>query len=71
LEVAVVAHLNQKRRSGAPFVEHPVAVAELVAMMGMDGETITAALLHDSVEDTALTLEEVRVKGGEREEKKW
>eukprot|EP00178_Gracilaria_changii_P006187 TRINITY_DN205_c0_g1_i1.p1 TRINITY_DN205_c0_g1~~TRINITY_DN205_c0_g1_i1.p1 ORF type:complete len:1026 (+),score=165.58 TRINITY_DN205_c0_g1_i1:1660-4737(+) len=59
LEVATVAHRGQKRKSGEPFIIHPVAVAAILADMRMDRDCIIAGLLHDTVEDTPLTLEEL------------
>ncbi|HEX3081810.1 MAG TPA: HD domain-containing protein, partial [Candidatus Saccharimonadia bacterium] len=56
LEYAVKAHEGQKRMSGEPYVVHPIAVAEIVAEWGMQCEVIVAALLHDVVEDTGITL---------------
>lgn len=55
--VASEAHKNQKRRSGEPYIMHPVAVAEILFKLGMDSECIIAALLHDVVEDTEYGLE--------------
>ncbi len=59
LEYAAKAHSSQTRRSGEPYVIHPVAVAETVAEWGLDHETIMAALLHDVVEDTSTTVEQL------------
>ena len=59
------AHQGQKRRSGEPYIIHPVAVAQILAEMGMDADSICAALLHDVVEDTPVTDEEIRKKFGE------
>ena len=59
------AHDGQKRRSGEPYIIHPVAVAQILAEMGMDADSICAALLHDVVEDTPVTDEEIRKKFGE------
>lgn len=53
------AHHGQKRLSGEDFIEHPVAVAAIVADLGMDLTTVQAALLHDVVEDTTLTIEDI------------
>ncbi|MDR2108000.1 MAG: bifunctional (p)ppGpp synthetase/guanosine-3',5'-bis(diphosphate) 3'-pyrophosphohydrolase [Coriobacteriales bacterium] len=53
------AHAGQLRKSGEPFINHPVQVALILAELRMDVDTITAALLHDTVEDCSLTLEEV------------
>ncbi len=52
-------HDGQLRRSGEPYITHPLAVAGIVARYGMDDVTIIAALLHDAVEDTVMTLDEV------------
>ena len=52
-------HESQKRRSGEPYIIHPVAVAEVVAEMGLDTDAITAALLHDCLEDTATSFDEI------------
>ncbi|MBR3738296.1 MAG: bifunctional (p)ppGpp synthetase/guanosine-3',5'-bis(diphosphate) 3'-pyrophosphohydrolase, partial [Eubacterium sp.] len=51
------AHKDQRRRSGEPYIMHPVAVAKILFEMGMDNECIIAALLHDVVEDTEYTLD--------------
>ncbi|MGH9022410.1 MAG: RelA/SpoT family protein, partial [Acidimicrobiia bacterium] len=58
-ETARRAHQNQVRRSGDPFITHPLAVARILARIGLDDVTIAAALLHDAVEDTSLTLVEL------------
>ncbi|HEY8589997.1 MAG TPA: bifunctional (p)ppGpp synthetase/guanosine-3',5'-bis(diphosphate) 3'-pyrophosphohydrolase, partial [Naasia sp.] len=54
------AHSGQTRDSGEPYITHPVAVAQILADLGMGPKTIVAALLHDTVEDTAYTLDEMR-----------
>jgi GTP diphosphokinase / guanosine-3',5'-bis(diphosphate) 3'-diphosphatase len=64
-EVADRCHRGQFRRSGDPYITHPLAVATIVAELGMEEPTICAALLHDTVEDTALGLDEVRREFGE------
>jgi len=56
---AAHAHAEQFRRSGEPYVTHPIAVAEIVAALGLDAPTIAAALLHDAVEDTGLSLADI------------
>jgi GTP diphosphokinase / guanosine-3',5'-bis(diphosphate) 3'-diphosphatase len=56
---ALMAHAEQYRRSGEPYITHPVAVASIVAELGLDEPTVAAALLHDAVEDTGLTLETI------------
>ena len=58
--VAEKAHSGQKRRSGEPYITHPVAVAQILADLGIGSKTIAAALLHDTVEDTEYTLDELR-----------
>ena len=57
--VAEEAHVGQVRNSGEPYINHPLAVATVVAELGLDDVTIAAALLHDAVEDTGLSLESV------------
>src|ERR1700691_6410163 len=52
---AINAHEGQLRRTGEPYVTHPIAVAGIVADLGLDEPTIAAALLHDAVEDTGIT----------------
>ncbi|MBQ9530801.1 MAG: bifunctional (p)ppGpp synthetase/guanosine-3',5'-bis(diphosphate) 3'-pyrophosphohydrolase [Eubacterium sp.] len=56
-ELARAAHKDQRRRSGEPYIMHPVAVAKILFEMGMDNECIIAALLHDVVEDTEYNLD--------------
>ncbi len=63
--IASEAHANQLRRSGEPYIIHPIAVAKILAEMGMDAESVCAALLHDVVEDTETTSEEIREMFGE------
>ena len=57
-EVAEKAHSGQFRRSGDPYITHPLAVATILADLGMDTTTLVAALLHDTVEDTPYTLKD-------------
>ena len=64
-EVAEKAHDGQKRTSGDPYITHPLAVASILLDFCMDTDTICAALLHDVVEDTEVTLEELRKKFGD------
>lgn len=63
--LAAKAHSGQKRRSGEPYIIHPVAVAQILAEMCMDVDSICAALLHDVVEDTEYTSEQIRAIFGE------
>jgi GTP pyrophosphokinase len=56
-EVAAKAHEGQLRRSGEAYITHPVAVAQILAGLGMDQATISAALLHDTIEDTPYSIE--------------
>jgi GTP pyrophosphokinase len=58
-------HADQLRRSGDEFITHPVGVAQICAGMRLDTETLCAALLHDTVEDTSASLEEIRAQFGE------
>ncbi len=58
-EVARVAHQSQTRKSGEGYINHPLAVAKIVADIGLDDTTIAAALLHDAVEDTEITVSDV------------
>jgi GTP pyrophosphokinase len=62
---ACVHHADQRRRSGEDFIIHPVGVAKICAGMRLDTETLCAALLHDTVEDTSASLEEVREAFGD------
>ncbi len=62
---AARAHQGQLRRTGDPYITHPLAVARILAGYGLDAETVAAALLHDALEDTDLTLDEVRSEFGD------
>ena len=64
LEVAYLAHRGQKRRSGEPFIVHPVQVASILAQSNMDLASLTAGLLHDTIEDTVLSFEDVEALFG-------
>ena len=57
-KIATDAHKDQKRKSGEPYIIHPLCVAIILADLEMDKETIASGLLHDVVEDTAMTLED-------------
>ncbi|WP_295110558.1 RelA/SpoT family protein, partial [uncultured Kocuria sp.] len=63
--VADAHHEGQKRKSGDPYITHPVAVTTILAELGMTGATLVAGLLHDTVEDTSYTLDELRAEFGE------
>lgn len=60
LDYATKMHANQFRESGEPYITHPIAVASILFDLGLDCSTLAAALLHDCVEDTAATDEEIR-----------
>ena len=64
-DLAYDAHKNQRRRSGEPYIMHPVAVAKILFEFGMDNECIVGALLHDVVEDTTYSLDFIRANFGE------
>jgi guanosine-3',5'-bis(diphosphate) 3'-pyrophosphohydrolase len=64
-EVAEERHADQMRRSGDPYITHPLAVANILAELGMDTTTLVAALLHDTVEDTGYTMEQLTADFGE------
>ena len=58
------AHRGQMRKDGSAYITHPLAVAEIVAELGLDLESVIAALLHDCIEDTAMTYEDIAKKFG-------
>jgi guanosine-3',5'-bis(diphosphate) 3'-pyrophosphohydrolase len=64
-EVAADSHKDQLRRSGDPYITHPVAVADILAELGMTAPTLAAALLHDTVEDTSYSLDSLREDFGD------
>jgi len=64
-QVGAVAHAGQMRKSGEPYITHPVAVAQILAEQGLDLETLVAAILHDTIEDTALTRADIAAEFGE------
>jgi GTP pyrophosphokinase len=65
-DVAEECHRGQLRKSGDPYITHPLAVATILAELGMDTTTLVAALLHDTVEDTRMTLEDITREFGEQ-----
>ncbi|MBB3227797.1 guanosine-3',5'-bis(diphosphate) 3'-pyrophosphohydrolase [Luteibacter sp. Sphag1AF] len=62
--VGAEAHAGQTRKSGEPYITHPVAVAYILAELGLDAETIIAAILHDTLEDTQLGREQLEAEFG-------
>jgi len=62
---ALEAHQNQKREEGVPYIIHPVAVAKILTELKLDSATITTGLLHDTIEDTKVTYENVKKEFGE------
>ncbi len=64
-ELCVHAHQGQKRVSGEDYYYHPYNVAKIVISLGMDSESVTASLLHDVVEDTEVTVDDIRQQFGE------
>ncbi|MDO4330162.1 MAG: bifunctional (p)ppGpp synthetase/guanosine-3',5'-bis(diphosphate) 3'-pyrophosphohydrolase [Lachnospiraceae bacterium] len=64
-QIAAEAHKEQKRKSGEPYIIHPLCVAIILADLEMDKETIVAAILHDVVEDTVMTLDQLRAEFGD------
>ena len=65
VDFATKAHEGQKRKSGEPYIIHPKAVMETLLEWGMDEDTAIAGVLHDTVEDTGVTLEEIKQEFGE------
>lgn len=63
-EVGEAAHRGQSRKTGEPYILHPVAVARILADMRMDHESIAAAILHDTIEDTPVTWDDIRDQFG-------
>ena len=59
------AHSGQLRKSGEPYITHPVAVAQILTELGMDLPTVMAALLHDTVEDTSYSIEQIKAEFGD------
>lgn len=65
IDFATQAHEGQKRKSGEPYIIHPLAVMSILREWGMDEDTVIAGVLHDTVEDTGVTLDEIKEKFGE------
>ncbi len=64
LKISEIAHSNQLRKSGDPFIIHPLEVAKILTSIKLDGDSIAAGLLHDTVEDTELSIDEIDRKFG-------
>ena len=65
VDFATKAHEGQKRKSGDPYIVHPLAVMQILIDWGMDVDTIIAGVLHDTVEDTEVTLDDIKREFGE------
>lgn len=65
-QMAQACHLNQKRRSGEPYIAHPIGVAHIIADMRLDTASVISALLHDIIEDSSVTIEDVREEFGDQ-----
>ncbi len=63
--IGASAHAGQNRKSGEPYITHPVAVAQVLAEQGLDVETLVAAILHDTIEDTPLSRRDIAAQFGE------
>jgi len=59
------AHSGQLRKSGEPYITHPIAVAQILTELGMDLPTVMASLLHDTVEETSYTIEQIKAEFGD------
>ena len=64
LRLSQEAHSNQLRKSGDPFITHPLEVAKILTSIKLDADSIVAGLLHDTLEDTRLNIEEINKKFG-------
>jgi len=64
-EIAKTAHLGQMRKSGEEYITHPVAVSQILAELGLNDTTIIASLLHDTIEDTPYSLQQLRADFGD------
>ena len=64
LRLSQEAHSNQLRKSGDPFITHPLEVAKILTSIKLDADSIVAGLLHDTLEDTNLDIEEINKKFG-------
>ena len=66
LKLSENVHSNQLRKSGDPFIIHPLEVAKILTSIKLDGDSIAAGLLHDTVEDTNLSINEIDKKFGKQ-----
>ena len=66
ITLATEAHEGQYRQTGDPYITHPLAVMKIVETWGMDEDTIIAAVLHDTIEDTSITLQDIKDNFGEQ-----
>ena len=66
IKLAEKAHEGQSRKTGDPYITHPLAVMKIVEDWGMDEDTIIAAVLHDTIEDTDVTLQDIKDQFGEQ-----
>ncbi len=64
-DLALAAHEGQSRKSGEPYIHHPLAVAKITADLGLDDVTVASALLHDAIEDTGVTLDQLGDRFGD------
>ena len=64
VEYADAKHCSQKRKDGSPYIIHPLAVAEIVVEMGLDVDAVLGALLHDCIEDTDASHDDIEKKFG-------
>ena len=66
LKLSEIAHSDQLRKSGDPYITHPLEVAKILTSIKLDGDSIVAGLLHDTVEDTNLSLKDIELKFGKQ-----
>src|SRR5687768_9976321 len=64
-EFATAAHTGQTRKSGEPYVTHPASVAQLITQLKLDVPSVCAGLLHDTIEDTGTTVEQIQAGFGD------
>ena len=65
IKLATEAHEGQTRKSGEAYISHPLAVMKILEDWGMDEDTVIAGVLHDTIEDTDMTLEQIKSEFGE------